>query len=222
MGVVALLSVLLVLVGLYLYWPVFRQFGRGLWLRDTSRRSLLLSHRNVGIIVMVPLLLTLVTGFTLAFPTQLEEWLLQEVRLSAEYSDSLVEGLDEISGEGTGNWLPTLERAMATFPGSTIRAAQVPNGFSSYRIIGLQQPGDWSPLGMSRVYIDADLGYMDIRIDSRQLPVTERSLNLAYPLHTGTVGGIAYKLWLTFLGFGTCWLVSIGMWSYARFLWFRR
>jgi uncharacterized iron-regulated membrane protein len=217
-GVMAILASLLVLTGLYLYWPCIRKFGQGLRLRDTSRRALLLNHRNVGILVSVPLLLTLVTGATLAFPTQLENLLLQELRMTQTYSDSLVLGLDDITGDGTGNWLPAMERALATFPGGMVRTAQVPNAFSSYRIIGIQQPGDWSPLGMSRVYVDAEAGYMDIRIDSSRLPLVERSLNVAWPLHTGNTGGIWYKLWLTFVGFGTCWLVMIGMWSHARML----
>lgn len=217
-GTVAALALFLVLLGIYLYMPFTRQFGKGFWPQSSNRLALLLSHRNLGIVIALPLMLTLLTGVTLAFPAQLERLLLEETRLTEEYSNSLVEGLDEDFGAGKGNWLPAMERALATFPGGVIRSAQVPNSFSTYRIIGIQQPGDWNPLGMSRVYIDADGGYMDIRIDSSRLPLRERSLNQAYPLHTGTVGGLLYRLWLTFLGFSAACIAGLGVWSHAGLL----
>src|SRR5690606_16016655 len=116
---------------------------------------------------------------------QAEEILLGEIRMSQEYSDRMVEQLDDITGAGTGDWQPALERSLAVFPGAAIRSAQVPGDFSYYRIIGLQQAGEWSPLGMSRVYIDSEAGYMDIRIDNQALPAIERAYNALYPLHTG-------------------------------------
>src|SRR5690606_3717148 len=144
-------------------------------------------HRNLGIVVALPLAFTLLTGITLAFPTQIENWLLSELRVSETYSNAMVEGVDSIEGEEHGAWLPALTRATAVFPGANVRAAQVPGPFSPYRIIGLQQDGELSRLGLSRVYIDVTGGWMDIRIDALNLPLRERLYDAAQPLHTGRI-----------------------------------
>jgi len=38
---------------------------------------------------------------------------------------------------------------------------------------------------MSRVYVDAPGGWMDVRYDATALPLIERAYNAVYPLHTG-------------------------------------
>ena len=216
MGCAAVALAVLVILGVITFIPLRRHFSRGILPANTSRLALLSSHRNLGILLALPLLLTLVTGFIQAFPFQVEEWLLDEIRGTQEYSDAMVVGIDEVTGEGTGDWLPALQRTLAVFPGADIRSAQVPSGFSAHRIIGVRQPGDWNPNGLSLAYIDADLGYMDLRIDTRTLPLRERAYNSAYPLHTGKTGSVLYKLFLTLCGIGFACLSVFGLVSFIK------
>ncbi len=199
-GSAGLVLLTLVVLGLIAFWPLRRGFGQGLWPRSTARPFLLKAHRNIGILVALPFLLSLIAGVVLAFPGWVEERL-EPIRRTQEYSDAMVVGLDDMSGVGTGDWLPALQRALATFPNGTIRTATVPSGFNTYRVIGIQQDADWHPLGTSQVYIDAPEGYMDVRIDGATLPTIERAFNAAYPLHTGRLN-LPYRLLMTASGLG--------------------
>jgi uncharacterized iron-regulated membrane protein len=216
-GAAAFAMMILVFAGVVAFWPMRRGWRHGLLPRATTRPALLATHRNLGIVMALPFLLTLITGITLAFPTQIEEWLLGEIRVSEDYSNAMVEGLDTIEGESAGAWLPAMQRALAVFPsGATVRSAQVPTPDSSYRILGLQQSGEWNRNGLSRVYIDADGGWMDLRSDALSLPLRERLYNTALPLHTGRIDQLWYQMLLTLSGLGVFLLSTLGLISFIK------
>jgi len=215
-GLAAMALIILVLLGVITFIPLRRHFSRGCIPAGTNRTELLLSHRNLGIVLTLPLLLTLVTGVILAFPFQAEELLLEEHRSSEEYSDNMVVGIDDITGAGSGDWLPAMERTLAVFPDSIIRSATVPSGFSIHRVITVQQAGDWNRNGTSMTYIDEEQGYMDLRIDSKGFPRIERVFNTGYPLHTGKTGSLFYKFFLTLCGIGVACLSTFGLVSFVK------
>jgi len=215
-GLAAIALVILVLLGVIAFVPLRRHFTMALVPRNLKRPALLSSHRNLGILITLPLLLTLLTGITLAFPSQLESLFLEELRRTPEYSDAMVVGIDDITGTGTGDWQQAFERTLAVFPGGVIRSTSVPSAFSQHRVIGVQQAGDWNRMGTSHVYIDSDMGYMDLRIDSNGFPAVERLFNSAYPLHTGNTGSLVYKLLLTLVGTGVALLSCMGFCSFVR------
>lgn len=208
-GSAGLVLLTLVALGVIAFWPFRHGFGHGFWPRRTARPFMLRAHRNIGILVALPFLLSLVTGIVLAFPGWVDQKL-EPMRRTQEYSDAMMVGLDDVSGPGTGDWLPALRRAAASFPNGTIRTATVPNGFAPYRVIGVQQDADWHPLGSSQVYIDAPEGYMDVRIDGAALPAIERAVNAAYPLHTGRLN-LAYRLLMTASGLGLVFASVFGL-----------
>ena len=214
-GCAGLALILLVLTGLISFWPLRQGFKQGLFPKSSAPPHLRRSHRNLGIIMAAPLLLSLITGVILVFPEQSENLLLEPFR-GEDYSMDFAEQLDNISGGNSGDWLPSMQRALATFPGSHVRSAQPPNFFSTQRIIGVQQPGEWNPLGLSKVYIDAEGGYMDIRIDSQAQHLSERLYQAGYPLHTGRISNLAYKILLTLSGLLIAILSSIGFTSFIK------
>lgn len=214
-GFAAMTMILLLIAGLVAFWPTRRGFGQGFWPKTTARSSLQAAHRNIGIVEALPFLLTLVTGAVLAFPEQSLKILLEPFR-DENYSLDFAEHLDTVTGPDTGAWLPAMERALATFPGSRIRTAQVPGSYSPYRVIGLQQPGTLNPVGMSKVYIESTEGYMDIRIDDQAQHISERVYNLAYPLHTGRFDNLLYKILLTLSGIAVASLSALGLWSFVK------
>jgi uncharacterized iron-regulated membrane protein len=215
LGLAALALIAVVLAGLVAFWPARRGFRRGLWPTGTGRAQLLGTHRNLGVIIALPLLMTLVTGVLLAFPQDAERHLLEPFR-GEDYSVDFGDHLDELSGRERGEWLPAIERALASFPGARVRGARVPNAFSPYRIVGLQQPGELNPQGQSLVYIDAAEGWMDIRIDPLNQHVSERIVNLAWPLHTGRMDSLIYKLLLSLAGLLVATLSTLGLYCFLR------
>lgn len=215
-GFVALAMTLLVLAGLVSYWPMRRGLLLGFRPKGGDRAHLLVTHRNLGVFEALPFLLTLTTGAVLAFPFQTEAWLLDPVRRTQEYSDSLSENLDDISGAGAGEWFAAMTRALATFPAGEVRSVTVANRASPYRIIGVKQPDEWHPDGMSRVYIEAASGYMDVRFDAVSLPGVERAYHAVYPLHTGKLESLPYRLFLTVSGLVVATLATLGLVCFIR------
>jgi uncharacterized iron-regulated membrane protein len=216
MGFVGMTMLVLLLAGVVTFWPMRRGFRQGFWLRSSARPHLLAAHRNIGIVEALPFGLTLLTGIVLAFPAQVEQRFLEALRMTPEYSDALSLGMDDISGGDSGDWLPAMRRALATFPAGEVRSVQVANVFSGYRIIGVRQPQEWHPDGMSRVYVDAPGGWMDVRYDATALPAVERAYNAMYPLHTGKLENLAYKLLLTLSGSLVALLSVIGLTSFLK------
>jgi uncharacterized iron-regulated membrane protein len=109
-----------------------------------------------------------------------------------------------------------MQRAMATFPDAVIRSAQVPSDFSSYRIIGLQQPGEINPQGLSKVYIESNGGYMDVRMDSRTYNLSERVLTASQALHTVRFRAVWYRVLVTASGILIMYLCVIGLMSFIK------
>ena len=215
-GFVGMTMLLLLIAGVVTFWPMRRGFRHGFRIRSTARPHLLTAHRNIGSVEALPFGLTLVTGIVLAFPTQVEERFLQPVRMSQDYSDALSLGVDDVSGGDSGDWLPAMRRALATFRAGEVRSVQVANDISNYRIIGVKQPEEWHPDGMSRVYVDEAGGWMDVRYDATALPLIERTYNTIYPLHTGKLGSFAYKLLLTVSGLLVALLSTLGLTSFLQ------
>ena len=214
-GVGALAMVLLVFAGLAVWWPARGQFNWRLWVAGWGRSNLLATHRNIGIVTALPACVLLITGAMLSFPTQTEELLLQDYQRSEAYSDLYTEELDELSGPEYGDWLSAFSRAQASFPGGTIRSVQPP-AISSYRLIGMQQAGDWNQNGLSRVYIDADRGYMDMRLNAARLSTVAQVYNLNYPLHTAKADRLWYRLVVFMFGVGMCLLSFLGLVSFVK------
>lgn len=214
-GLGAIAMSILVLAGLISFWPFRHSFKKGFLPKQAHRPQLLMSHRNLGLIISLPLLMTLISGAVLAFPEQVEYYLLEPFR-GDDYSMDFADGVDSLTGADSGGWLPALQRSLISFPNSRIRSAEVPNTFSTYRVIGLQQSGELHPEGMSKIYIDAQGGWMDLRIDSQKQHVSEQIINTAYPLHTGRFGMLSYKIVLTLFGLSVSILSLLAIVSFIK------
>ena len=83
-------------------------------------------------------------------------------------------------------------------------------------MIGLQQQGDWHPGGLSLVYIEPESGRMDMSLDAFKLPLSEKLYNLSYPLHTGKVENLGYRLFLTMVGLSMSMLAILGLISFVK------
>ena len=74
------LLLVLLMLGLVAYWPARKGWRLGVLPPDTSRQGLLAAHRNLGLVLALPLVLVLLTGIVLAYPAQTEQVLLEELR----------------------------------------------------------------------------------------------------------------------------------------------
>src|SRR5690606_26752184 len=100
-------------------------------------------------------------------------------------------------------------------------SAQVPSTYSPYRIIGLEQAGELNRSGQTLVYIEAGGGWMDVRIDALGLPLLERSINSALPLHTGRSGSRLHQIAWSAFGLLLAALAALGLFCFLRRPWRR-
>jgi uncharacterized iron-regulated membrane protein len=211
----------LAVAGLVAWWPTRWSIRLGVWPRGTGRPALLASHRNIGAIMAVPIVLAVLCGAGLAFPDTARATFMFRVRHDVSYGENFVDGMDDLSGAEVAGWGPALARAQAVFPGATIRTATFPAGAPPYRTIRLQQPGAWNRQGDSIVYVDGFEGYMDVRIDAQTLPPEEQLFNTLYPVHTAGLhtlglGNIVYKLYVFAIGVALTALGVLGLWAFAQ------
>jgi uncharacterized iron-regulated membrane protein len=215
-GFAGLAVAVLVIAGLIAFWPMRRGLKLGPIPKGTSRLALLAGHRNLGLFAAPFVVIAVLTGAGLAFPDTTLELFFTRIRHDETYGESFGEQLDGLSGPEIAGWGPSLERAAAAFPGATIRAASWPAVNPPYRVIRLQQPGGWTRLGDSIVYVDGFEGWMDIRIDARTLPLEERLFNTLYPVHTAGLGQVLYKLVVFLTGVALTALGVLGFWAFVQ------
>ena len=152
----------------------------------------------------------------LSFPNQAQEILVEPHRLEDSYSELYVENLDNLEGLEHAGLEQSFRRAKEIMDGAKLRSLQLPSSYQGYYLIGLQRKGEWHSSGLSRVYIDPQSGLMDMSLDSSRLPGSEKLYNLSYPLHTGKVDSLAYRLFLTLVGICLLLLSCLGLVSFTK------
>lgn len=215
-GLAALSLLALVLPAVVAWWPTRKGFSWPVLKKGVSRPQLLATHRNLGIVMALPLMFSLTTAILLAFPDEAQEVLVDPHRTTQSYSDLYIERVDALTGREQGSLPASLRRAQSLMEGARIRSLQLPYGFSGYNLIGLQQQGDWHPGGLSLVYIEPESGRMDMSLDAFKLPLSEKLYNLSYPLHTGKVENLGYRLFLTMVGLSMSMLAILGLISFVK------
>jgi uncharacterized iron-regulated membrane protein len=213
-GVIGIASLLMLVLGMVAYWPARRAWRQGLRLRGTDRKHLLAAHRNSGILLAVPLFVLILSGVFITFPTTSTALLLSFSDPDA-YGETFGDGVDDLEGRAEATWPRAIARASAVFADAQITALSWPNG-GNERAIYFRTTQEWNVTGNSSVQITSPGGYMDLRIDARELPLGERAYNLLKALHTSQIGGTLYALVQTVLGLGLAWLAALGFISFIR------
>lgn len=216
-GVAGLAGLFFVLSGLALWWRTRRTFELRLWPRRMSRTSILRHHRDLGLIAAPLLLLVLYTGVALVFrpttalvlgpsaPATIEASLKPPAPIAAKVADRL-------------DWSAMIRTARARFPDAELRILSLPrkdNGLVSLR---MKRPDEWLPNGRTVLYFAADTGRLVEARDGLALPAQVRGYNMLYPLHAAKVGGLPYRLVMTFAGLAMTLLGTLAVWTF----WFRR
>jgi len=203
-GVAALAAVLLVLTGLIVWAPAWRATRLRVWPRSTRRGELVSSHRNLGLITAIPILIFCLTGAGMVFSGQTRALL----------APNAPEPPPPVAGTGDIDWPAALTAAQARFPDATLRMAGWPAGPGEPASIRLKQPGEWHPNGRTRVLIDPATSRVVQTLDAQTLTLGERAIHAIYPLHAGSVGGWLYE-WVTVLsGLALAALGFVGAWSF--------
>lgn len=216
-GIAGLCGLFFVISGALLWWKNRKTYEFRLLPKRMSRVSILRHHRDLGILAAPLLALSCYTGVALVFrpttalvlgpsaPAVIEKALKQPQPIGAKLADKL-------------DWGAMLRTAQARFPDARMRILSLPRKDSGLISLRMKQPAEWTPNGRTMLYFAADTGHLVEVRDGLKLPAQARGFNMLYPLHAAKVGGLAFRLVMTFSGLAMMLLGSLAVWSF----WFRR
>jgi uncharacterized iron-regulated membrane protein len=201
---------ILLLSGLYLWWPLKRiavRRGRRFWFD---------LHNTAGIVSFVFLLAIAVTGIVIGFDDHLVPLIYAATRSAPVAMYARVPAFNVTPhGQPIGP-----DRAIAiardTLPAATPISVNVPAPTGAYAV-SARYPEDLTPGGRSRVYIDQYTGRMLLAEGSRTAPAGSRIITLNRAIHTGDVFGVPSKIVMSLASLAVVVQLVSGL-----FLWWRK
>ncbi len=217
-GIAGLAALFFILSGAILWWRTRKTFRFRLWPKRMSRPAIVTQHRDLGIIVAPLLFVTVLTGTMMIFRPVAEL-----VVMPFSPSTSVTESLKPPPVEGgplaaDPDWTAMFTAAKARFPDAEFRILGLPRRPGDPISLRMRRAAEWLPNGRTLVLFDAATGDVLYTRDALALPAGPRMFNSAYPVHSGKVGGIAWRLVLTGVGLALTLLGTLSVWTF----WFRR
>jgi uncharacterized iron-regulated membrane protein len=175
----ALIALVLVVMGLRVWWRVRHLPPRTPWRRV---------HRLIGPVFFLPLAMMLMTGFMLRSP----EW------TSAAFSALASQAAAAPAPAAAQPAAPGASAAQAATLGQalTIAAARLPQSRpiriypAKGGVVRVRMRGDeWHPLGLDNVFVNTADASVKRVVRAADQPLSVRYLNVVYPLHIGTLPG---------------------------------
>lgn len=192
LGVLSFVSLALVLVGLYLWWP---QRGRMLAQLKVHAgppvRRWLTWHRSSGVVLLPLLLLSTLTGIGMVYHEAARSLLI--AMLGGDEAPTPPE-----STPAPVRWTLVLPAAADAVAPARLTRISVPKRDSGTVAFRARHPDEWHPNGRSTVAIAAGDGDVLQVYSAPAQPMGSRAAEAIYPLHIGVAGGLPLRL-LTFL-----------------------
>ncbi|KTE08243.1 PepSY-associated TM helix domain-containing protein [Sphingopyxis sp. H115] len=217
-GVAGLCGLFFVISGVILWWRTRRTFQLRLWPKRLSRPSILMHHRDLGIVVAPLLLISIVTGTMMIF----RPFALGMVAPFGPVAET-AKALEPPKYRGgplaeKPDYTAMLTEARRRFPDAEFRILSLPRKAGDPISLRMKQPDEWLPNGRSTLAFDAATGEVLGARDALKLPPGAQAFNKAFPIHASKVGGWAWRILLTISGLAMAMLGSLAVWTF----WFRR
>ena len=210
LGVTAILLIALLVLGA----KTWVSFGRRSQFKvlpiSTQPSQLRRSHRNLGLILVLPTLLIALSGIVLVYPTEVAKLVLGDpARQNARQKT--------LAGYAA---LPNIEAKLEfasseAFPGAKVRWVRPPNGGYDKFLVGVQQAGSLNRLGRSYVIFD---NHRPIeRLDAQAQTFDKRLFDFILPLHSGNFS-MWYRLSLSAIGLLLIAVIGLALFSTLKTL----
>lgn len=214
-GVAGLIGLCFVMTGILLWWRTRRTFRFRLLPKRMSRPAIVTHHRDLGIVMTPLLLLSMVTGTMMVF-RPVADLVLRPVSRPGEIAATLAP--PKIKGGALDrtalDWRRIVPAALALYPDAELRIIALPKKPGELVSIRLKRRAEWLPNGRTGVWVDPATGRIVATRDALAMPTGAQWFNKAYPLHSGKIGGTAYRLLMTLSGLTLTMLGSFAVWSF--------
>jgi uncharacterized iron-regulated membrane protein len=215
LGCFGLAAVLLVVLGVWLWWPRRGRRRQALTVKwgAGAARVWLDVHKVAGSVTAVFLLVIAATGVALALPGVVTEPLL--VALTGAGAKQAAPASS--SREGRHASLDAMvQRAEATFPEGRVMRLMLPATPDGAVTVRMRLPGEIHQLGRTFVHFDQYDGRL-LRADNvLESNLATRINAWFYPLHTGFYGGVGTRMLNVLFGLSLALISLSGGWMWVR------
>jgi uncharacterized iron-regulated membrane protein len=181
------LTLLLTLSGLYLWWPLKRLAVN--W-SVAGRRRWFDLHNTVGVIAFVFLFILSLTGIVIGFES-VTSHMFYETTSSRPYP--FMVPVTPKPGAQVVTPDDAVAAARLAMPGAAPIAVSAPNPKVAYRV-AMRFPEDRTPGGRTRVHVDPYTGGVVLAESSRTTAAGTRIINANRAIHTGDIFGVPSKI----------------------------
>lgn len=215
-GIAGLAAVLFIITGLVLWWRTRRTFRFRLWPKRMTGAAIRMHHRDLGVVTAPLLLLAALTGSMMLF-RPVADLLLAPLSPPGTIKADLSPPVLKSRPLGRPDWAAVIRTAHDVFPDAELRILAIPRKAGEPVTIRMKRAGEWLPNGRTMLWFDAGDGRLLGKRDALAMQPATQAFNQVYPLHAAKVGGIPYRLLLTFTGLALTVLGVLSVWSF----WFR-
>jgi uncharacterized iron-regulated membrane protein len=217
-GVAGLAAIIFVVTGTILWWRTRRTFRFRLWPARMTGPAIRMHHRDLGILAAPFLLLAALTGTMMIFRPVAGAVLAPLSSPAAIEADLKAPRFSAPPLSPDLDWQALVVAAHRAYPDAELRIVALPKKPGDPVTVRMKRAAEWLPNGRTMLWFDPASGALLASRDALKMQPGTQAFNMAYPLHAGKVGGLAYRLLLTAVGLALAMLGGLSVWSF----WFRR
>ena len=217
-GIAGLCGLFFVISGAILWWRTRKTFQLRLWPKRMSRPSIVMHHRDLGIVVAPLLLISIVTGTMMIF-RPFAMVMIAPFGSPAEAAKAIEP--PKYKGGPLAekpDYTAMLTEARRRFPDAEFRILSLPRKSGDPIMLRMRQQAEWLPNGRSTLWFDAATGEVLGARDALTMAPGAQAFNMAFPIHASKVGGWSWRVVMTISGLSMAMLGSFAVWTF----WFRR
>lgn len=205
------------ITGLVLWWPTRRTFRLRALPPRFTRPAIILHHRDIGVVLALPILLAALTGAMMVL-RPLGQTLLAPLSPAAEVTAWQAKPPAPASATVT-DWPAILVAARTRFPDAAPRMIIWPRAPGDAAVIRMRRPQEWHPNGRTTLTLAGD-GTVLMARDAPAAPLAVRAGNALYPIHsarlTGSALALPLRIAMTLAGLGLSLLGSLAVVTFWR------
>ncbi len=209
-GVLGILLLAFTITGVILWWRTRKTFRFRLWPPRYTASAIVRHHRDLGVVVSPLLILAAATGTLMIFPAASSVLLAPFGQEDAK--PALPSDLADV-GPAT-DWNAVMTNAQAAFPSAAPRRLMMPSEPGAPIAIRYRQDFEWTPNGRSYVWIAPDTAAVVATGDPAKGSTASAISEKFYPVHAAKVGGIVWRIAMTFAGLALAVLGLLASWSF--------
>lgn len=211
-GVLGILLLAFTITGTILWWRTRKTFRFRLWPPRYTASAIVRHHRDLGVVASPLLIVAAATGTLMIFPA-VSGFLLSPFG-EAHQKPALPTKLAPV-GPAT-DWQSVMRNAQAVFPSAEPRRLMLPSKPGEPIAIRFRQDFEWTPNGRSYVWIAPDSARVVVMDDPARAGAVSAISETFYPIHAAKVGGIVWRLAMTFAGLSLVVLGLLASYSFWR------